>query len=364
MRNKNIFNKHFNIRFLKSIICNLAAKSKFLQTQFNIYNKAINIKNLLGKEIFCHNFQGETKLLIKEIENVFIVGKAGLSIDEKSKKIILLDEKKNPPNFTKPVLAKNKIVIDEDFFVINAMGIYKGHRHYFHFFFDYFIPLFFYLNNFYKDKKIKIIIRQDLSEFQRKSFEFLQKDFPNIEFISAKNNDKIYCKKMIYISFPHLDFYDVAKNLKIKKLMISFQKFFYEHFGIRENSTQKNIYISRYDAKIRQIKNEEEFLGKLQKFNFEKYQLAKLSFKEQIELFSRAGIIVGAHGAGFTNLIFARKNTVLIEIFPSSFYDEGFVLLAKMMEIKRYEIIENNGDKLDNFTLSEENMNKILKLIE
>jgi capsular polysaccharide biosynthesis protein len=43
----------------------------------------------------------------------------------------------------------------------------------------------------------------------------------------------------------------------------------------------------------------------------------RLPFKETVELFSRAKMIVGAHGAGLTNMIFAPNKIPVIELSPS-----------------------------------------------
>ena len=47
-----------------------------------------------------------------------------------------------------------------------------------------------------------------------------------------------------------------------------------------------------------------------------------LTMKEQITFFRHAIGVVGAHGAGFSNLIFARPNTVVVEI-PLQPFEEG-----------------------------------------
>ena len=39
---------------------------------------------------------------------------------------------------------------------------------------------------------------------------------------------------------------------------------------------------------------------------------------EQVYLFNNAKIIIGPHGAAFTNLIFCKKNTKVIEIKPAN----------------------------------------------
>ncbi len=86
--------------------------------------------------------------------------------------------------------------------------------------------------------------------------------------------------------------------------------------GNLNNTSKKNIYISRSDAKQRKIINEHELINKLKNLNFEIIRLSELTFLDQIKLFNSAKCIVGLHGAGFTNLIFSNPGTSVIEIFP------------------------------------------------
>ena len=45
-------------------------------------------------------------------------------------------------------------------------------------------------------------------------------------------------------------------------------------------------------------------------------KLSSLSFKNQIELFHNSKIVVGLHGAGFSNILFCQPETKVIEIKP------------------------------------------------
>ena len=42
--------------------------------------------------------------------------------------------------------------------------------------------------------------------------------------------------------------------------------------------------------------------------------LGNFHFKEQIEIFNNAEIIIGLHGAGFANLCFCKKGTKVLEL--------------------------------------------------
>ena len=54
-----------------------------------------------------------------------------------------------------------------------------------------------------------------------------------------------------------------------------------------------------------------------------------MSFDEQIYVFSNAKIIIGAHGAGLTNLCFSKEKTKVIEIRSS---EPGYGFQNKVYE--------------------------------
>jgi hypothetical protein len=58
----------------------------------------------------------------------------------------------------------------------------------------------------------------------------------------------------------------------------------------------------------------------------------QLPFVETVELFSRAKMIVGAHGAGLTNMIFAPKHIPIIELCPLSLVNLCYWHLSWILE--------------------------------
>jgi len=77
------------------------------------------------------------------------------------------------------------------------------------------------------------------------------------------------------------------------------------------------IFISREDAKSRIILNWPEVAPILEEYGYEVLRLADLPVAEQIETFASAAYVVGVHGAGLTNLLFAPIGTHVLEIFPA-----------------------------------------------
>lgn len=92
----------------------------------------------------------------------------------------------------------------------------------------------------------------------------------------------------------------------------------------------RRIYISRRDAAIRRISNEDELLPILARRGFECVQLTRLSLAEQVSLFQQAECVVGHHGAGFTNTVFCSPGATLVEIFQDGHFAPMFARLAQL----------------------------------
>lgn len=83
-----------------------------------------------------------------------------------------------------------------------------------------------------------------------------------------------------------------------------------------DSGKARRLYVSRADATKRRVSNEGELVSKLEGYGFEQIVPGRLSFSDQVKLFADAEYIVGPHGAGLTNIIFAKEAT-LIELFGS-----------------------------------------------
>jgi Glycosyltransferase 61 len=77
------------------------------------------------------------------------------------------------------------------------------------------------------------------------------------------------------------------------------------------------LYVSRRGTKLRQIINEDEMVTGLKRLGFVLLESKWDNHPEQLAAFSGAEVVVGVHGAGMTNLIFASPGARVLEIFPS-----------------------------------------------
>jgi len=100
---------------------------------------------------------------------------------------------------------------------------------------------------------------------------------------------------------------------------------------------EKKILLIYRNSFSRKILNLNETESALKKYgNVKCIEPQYSSLKEQIIFFNEADIVIGAHGAAFTNLIYMRPNiSRLIEIFPYGVQLHSlFKILAEKMSIK------------------------------
>jgi capsular polysaccharide biosynthesis protein len=86
------------------------------------------------------------------------------------------------------------------------------------------------------------------------------------------------------------------------------------------NYERHNVYVSRANAVERRVLNEDDVMAVLSEYGFERYCLEDRSLVENVRLFNQADVVVGAHGAGLTDIIFAEDCT-LLELFGEKVKD-------------------------------------------
>ncbi|HEV3271366.1 MAG TPA: glycosyltransferase family 61 protein [Candidatus Methylacidiphilales bacterium] len=89
---------------------------------------------------------------------------------------------------------------------------------------------------------------------------------------------------------------------------------------------KKVFYISRSGP--RSILNEEEIVRSLQSHDVTVVQAEKLTLREQIDLFAGAGLIVGPHGAGIQNALWAPHGCPVLEFVNARYFSGIYWTLA------------------------------------
>jgi len=106
---------------------------------------------------------------------------------------------------------------------------------------------------------------------------------------------------------------------------------------LKDHSYSSRVFISRRDSPhSRHITNEDELLSRLREYGFEPYILSDMNFTEQIKLMNQAEIVIGAHGAGLINTLWATDIDI-VELLRSRGRPHYFVLANELGH--RYEFI-------------------------
>ena len=91
---------------------------------------------------------------------------------------------------------------------------------------------------------------------------------------------------------------------------------------------EARIYVARTDTPQRPMRSEERLIERLARRGFRIVVPSKLGFAEQAALFGHARLVVGPHGAGLTNLIFAPAGALVYELVPQAYDNPCFRVLA------------------------------------
>jgi len=112
--------------------------------------------------------------------------------------------------------------------------------------------------------------------------------------------------------------------------------------------------------------NEERVVKLLSAQGFEIIEPDKLSIGEQVAVMQDAKIVVGAHGAALSNLLFAPENCTVIEIFsPDYFRTDCFYTLSGILNLDYWYIVGTKpaGAEWGDITVPEEILEQTLNKI-
>jgi hypothetical protein len=133
---------------------------------------------------------------------------------------------------------------------------------------------------------------------------------------------------------------------------------------LSKNRSQRSfraLYITRDDAPERRVLNEREILEEVIDNDFEVFSLSKLTFSDQVQLFSEAKIIVAPHGSGLANAVFCDSGSVLIEFMPEDRRVDCYERMARILGIEYYRIIGSKVGHLDDYTVNRAELRKLLR---
>tara|TARA_B100000902_G_scaffold169686_1_gene164243 strand:+ start:365 stop:1396 length:1032 start_codon:yes stop_codon:yes gene_type:complete len=230
-------------------------------------------------------------------------------------------------------------------FNIEVVSIISGRdakENYWHWLIDV-LPRLIILEKELNNKKVTLLVPDYKKEYQKDSLKYLIKN-KKTNFISLNKNRFSQFKKIVSCTnnenFEYLNFSLLSKLrnkilFQVKKNSLILNNSYNKIFISRGDSTKKNRRILENSIEV------EKFLSEN---GFKILILSKYSFLEQAAIFNKAKVIMGLHGAGFSNIIFSKKKTKIIEI-TSSQWPKEIKKLSQCMLLDHVNIVVNKIDK-------------------
>jgi len=215
-----------------------------------------------------------------------------------------------------------------------------------------------------EDCKFDFVYIENVTSFQKQYLSLLKID--NDRIITPSKSEVIFAKKIV---LPSLVRNKGFSSIRSSKFLSEIKNI----LEIKSCEPFRKIYISRGDVRARNLKNELEITDYLETLGFEIITLSNESIRDQARIFHEAKIIIGVHGAGFTNLVYSQPGTNFIEFFPPRYVNVCYWSLSNLMGINYYYLI-GEGDCLklgdlrqfgnDDLSVSLKDFKKILSIIQ
>lgn len=172
----------------------------------------------------------------------------------------------------------------------------------------------------------RIIISADAAQFQKDSLMLL--------------DTRLTCIEKEFASFESIVLWSWGNILRPQRESLMVLRDWGKKMSeVRSQCDSDRIYISRRGSSRRTCKSEEWELA-AQRLGFDVVQTHKLTFRQQMEIFVGARIIVGEHGAGFANCVWMPPGSRVVEIINSNFKMHSTEFLANSM-MHKYELLDD-----------------------
>ncbi|WP_435553072.1 glycosyltransferase family 61 protein [Natrinema sp. CGMCC1.2065] len=150
-------------------------------------------------------------------------------------------------------------------------------------------------------ERVTLLVPPDAPPFVGETLELLEWPESRIEYATAPAYD---VSRLVVPSFPERRAEDFAW---LRRAVLD---------SAPETTPESgnNVYVSRANAVERRVVNEAEVMAVLSQFGFSCYRLEERSLERNARLFADADVVVGPHGAGLTDIVFADDCT-LVELF-------------------------------------------------
>jgi hypothetical protein len=202
---------------------------------------------------------------------------------------------------------------------------------------------------------VTLLMPPRTTEFQRETLRFLLPD----NFLVRYDIDNEWVETELFL-WPSL-VSDRCMGLLPGEYYGAIREPIFRHLGLPvTHAKTERIYVSRAMTDKRRVLNEEAVMSCLAPVGFRSVRLEELSFRQSVELFHRAEIVIGPHGAGLGGMFFSGDIPVVV-LYPTRVPPNYFHSLAIGLGQRHHHVLHDQGHEDDNFIADIAELERILR---
>ena len=195
------------------------------------------------------------------------------------------------------------------------------------------------------DRRLTLICHASMTPYQRLTLRKALSHFPEVALIEIPPDEDWILEEYVFMSF--------ASGLNSGFLSPFAARFIRDALVPREpryvaSDKPRRLYVSRATATKRRLTSEQELRHALGRLEFTTIRPECLPFEEQVSAFNAAEIVVGVHGAGLANILFADRCTV-VELQACTHVRPHYLLLAKALGHRYRGFLGSVADDCEDF---------------
>lgn len=252
-----------------------------------------------------------------------------------------------PPNwnFAKPKRLKIRAFPD------GLVASMEGTKHYYHFF-ERLLPLIGYLERDHRPgEPLTVLVPAGGPAFQHAVCGAVEAAYPDVRFAGLGSDERAEIGRFLWI-------YEMGDNTEwlparaedAARLAALLRK----HYRQPSPQGGELMFFSRGGAKQRRLKNEAALQAVAERKGFRCFEAVSGNHPEQVLRFGNADVVVAVHGAGLTNLLFARPGATVIELFPENCVKSTYLWLASRMGVAHHALLGTKGDYNQAFEIDDQ----------
>jgi Glycosyltransferase 61 len=216
-----------------------------------------------------------------------------------------------------------------------------GAGHYYHFF-EKLLPLLGYLDRHHpQGTPLSVLVSAEAPAFQRHICQAVEAAYPGVRCIGLAPDERGLIDRYLWLheAADNAEWLPVTAEAAAR-LAATLRAFYRQP----KPTGRELMFVSRGNAPLRKLLNEPELEALGARRGFRRFEASATNHAEQVQRFGNAAVIVAVHGAGLTNLLFARPGTIVIEIFPEDFIKTTFLWLSNRLGMRHYPLVGSRGN--------------------